>query len=122
MPKAKEKRLKFRKLDHALFFADVISRDTAHLSGGKCDGKTQFVLAKTNGQSLTLYLIKSTGECGGTVSSVDTNNQPLPNSAQPIKKGAMLPVYVAPLGTDRVIYTCDCNDNTDDACSVDVSV
>ena len=87
-------------------FKVVFSTALEHATlSGKCDGG-QIILAKCNGFSVTIKVIKNEGQCKIAVYCLDVNNREIQNTREEIKPGAMLPIYIAPNTTDRVIAEC----------------
>ena len=97
-----------------------VERDRASVSG-KCNG-TSIVLARPNGASVSLYIIKNVGKCDGTLACVDKAGNKIADTDIEIKKGGILPIYVSPLGTKSIEFVCNRNENKDDVCEVEVSV
>ncbi len=72
---------------------------------GKCDGGKS-ILAKCNGSSVTIKVIENAGKCDIAVFCLDNNNKEIQNTRTKIPPGQILPIYVAPNGTDRVELEC----------------
>jgi len=87
---------------------------------GKCDGG-KIVLAKCNGYSVTIKLLKNDGRCTLSVYCLDSNHNEIQGTREDIKPGALLPIYVAPNTTDRVIAECTRTEPNSD-CKINIAV
>jgi hypothetical protein len=72
---------------------------------GECDGSPT-TIAKCNGSSVTIKVIKNEGKCDIEVFCIDVQNKEIPNTRQKITPEGILPIYVAPNNTNRVDFEC----------------